>query len=489
MLVRVARNHTRAWYLLAFASAFTLSSCAAPRRGPAVPVELADRATVLSMPAIRTWGNTLNPAFREEVLRAARRELDNGGPAARGDTLPPACYLAISGGGADGAYGAGLLCGWTAAGTRPEFKVVTGISTGALTAPFALLGPKYDGALRKVYTSITTRQIARPRGFLAALSDDALMDTRPLRQLMQEMVTDEMMRDIAREYGRGRLLLVGTTNLDAGRGVVWNIGAIAASGDPRALDLIHSVLLASAAIPGAFPPIMIDVQADGRAYQEMHVDGGVRAQVFLYPPSFDLRSRAASEALQRDRVAYVIRNARLDPTWESVPRRTLPIAGRAISSLIQTQGFGDLFRIYQLAQRDGVDFNLAFIPAAFQDKPREEFDPVYMSKLFDAGHAAARCGYPWAKTPPGMPAEEAPAASPLEPKGKSAPPPQRPAGEAIQDEAAAAPAHANRSASAMTPRPSAARSVPAKQRASGRPGVKLVVPVDTSDESWSPPCG
>jgi hypothetical protein len=404
--LRVLRTAQRP---LALALGLVLASCAAPPRRPAVPAELADRATVLNMPAVRTWGNELNPAFKEELIRSTKRELDLRRQTGQTGPLPPAYFLAISGGGANGAYGAGILCGWTASGKRPEFKVVTGISTGALTAPFAFLGPKYDDQLRKVYTSVKTDQIAKFRGLLAGLFSDALMDTTPLQRLMAELVDEPMMRDIATEYARGRLLLVGTTNLDAGRGVIWNIGAIAASGNPQALTLIHNILRASAALPAAFPPVMIDVEVDGKHYQEMHVDGGARAQVFLYPPSLELRSEAAAEGVQRDRIAYVIRNARLDPDWASVERRTLSIAGRAISSLIQTQGFGDLYRIYLVARRDGVDFNLAYIPATFQETPKEDFDPVYMTKLFDVGFAAAKDGYPWEKTPPGLVAESAPA--------------------------------------------------------------------------------
>jgi hypothetical protein len=318
--------------------------------------------------------------------------------------LPTAYYLAISGGGADGAYGAGVMCGWTDAGTRPEFKVVTGISTGALTAPFVFLGPAYDDRLRKVYTSVSTDEIATSRGMLAALYSDALMDTVPLRTLLGTLVDERMMQDIAREYARGRLLMVATTNLDANRGVIWNVGAIASSGDPKALKLIHDILIASAAIPAAFPPVMIDVELDGVRYQEMHVDGGAKAQVFLYPPTFALSARASEEGIERERVAYVIRNARLDPQWASVQRRTLSIAGRAISSLIQTQGVGDLYRIYMITQRDGVGFNLAFIPPTFNVKATEDFDPVYMTKLFEVGYTAATApgGYPWHKSPPGF---------------------------------------------------------------------------------------
>jgi len=371
-------------------------------RGSAVPRELEDRATVLGMPEVRTWEDAFNPAFLAEVVRSTRQELVVRRQSGQTGPLPRAYYLAISGGGADGAYGAGLLCGWTASGRRPEFKFVTGISTGALTAPFAYLGSKYDERLRGVYTVVKSAEIAISRGAFAAVLSDALMDTTPLVNLMDKLIDEGMMRDIAAEYDRGRQLVVATTNLDADRGVLWNIGAIAASGKPGALKLIHQILLASAAIPGAFPPVLIDVEADGERHQEMHVDGGARAQMFLYPPSFRLQSEAAAVGMSRERTGYLIRNSRLDPKWSDIQCRMLSIAMRAIGSMIQTQGIGDLYRIYLTAERDGVDFNLAYIPSTFRETPKEDFDPEYMTKLFNVGYELAKAGYPWEKRPPGF---------------------------------------------------------------------------------------
>jgi predicted acylesterase/phospholipase RssA len=377
-----------------------LSGCAGPSRIGAVPDELADRAVVFGMPAARSWSDPLSEPFLNEVRVAGEREIGQLRAAGRGDSLPPANYLAISGGGANGAYGAGLLCGWSETGTRPEFKVVTGISTGALTAPFAFLGSAYDQQLRDVYTGIRTADILTPRNMLAGLLGDALTDNAPLWRLLQKKVNESMMRDIAAEYAKGRFLLIGTTNLDAQRGVVWNVTAIAASGNPRALELIHKILIASAAIPAAFPPIMIDVEIDGKSYQEMHVDGGAVAQVFFYPPSMRLTSRAVN--VDRERRLYVIRNGRVDAQWAEVQRRTLPIASRAIDSLITTQGLGDLYRLFLTSRRDAIDFNLAFIPSTFKEKPKEAFDPEYMRKLFDIGFAAAKDSTAWFKTPPGL---------------------------------------------------------------------------------------
>jgi hypothetical protein len=146
---------------------------------------------------------------------------------------------------------------------------------------------------------------------------------------------------------------------------------------------------------------MIHVQANGQAYQEMHVDGGASAQVFVYPPALRVAEISKREHLTRDRHAYVIRNARLDPDWADTKRATMDIAGRAVSSLIQNQGVGDLFRIYATTERDGVDFNLAYIPASFDVPLNEPFDQHYMGELFKLGYNLGRSGYRWEKSPPG----------------------------------------------------------------------------------------
>jgi predicted acylesterase/phospholipase RssA len=211
-----------------------------------------------------------------------------------------------------------------------------------------------------------------------------------------------MLKEIAAEDAKGRILAIGTTNLDARRPVIWNIGKIAASGNPKALDLVRDILVASAAIPGAFPPMMIDVEVNGQAYQEMHVDGGASAQVFAYPPSLKLAELSAQAGIKRERKLFIIRNARLDPDWADVQRQTLPIAGRAISSLIQNQGVGDLYRIYATTQRDGVDFNLAYIPPTFNVPLTEPFEQHYMQELFNLGSEQGKQGYNWQKTPPGL---------------------------------------------------------------------------------------
>ena len=378
--------------------------CATPTRLAAVPAQDTVRAEIPGIPNARYWVQTDIEPFIQDAIAAVQREQAYLARSGHQGPLPPVNFLAISGGGDDGAFGAGLLVGWTASGTRPEFKGVTGISTGALIAPFAFLGSEEDDALRAVYTTIGPADVLKPRGLLAALTSDGLADNSPLFELISRHISAEFLARIAREYQeKGRLLLIGTTNLDARRPVIWNMGAIASSPDPRALELFRKIMLASAAIPGAFPPVMIDVEVNGKPYQEMHVDGGAMAQVFLYPPRmFDLIRQQGVKVPSRERNVYIIRNARLDPDWASVDRLTYTIAGRAISSLIQTQGLGDLYRIYLTAQRDHLDYHLAYIGADFNAEHKEDFDTAYMRALFDYGYQLGRKGYPWQKTPPGL---------------------------------------------------------------------------------------
>ena len=379
--------------LLAVAAAVEIG-CASTERRPAVPFELSMQATVVGFPAgIRYFPRDATDVkeFERDFLasnEAERRHLHV-------DELPPNAYLAISGGGDNGAFGAGLLNGWTKAGDRPEFKLVTGVSTGALIAPFAFLGPAYDERLKALYTGISMQDVAEERSLLSVLYSDALADNAPLRKLVKKSVTQEMLDAIAAEHDKGRILLVATTNLDVRRPVIWNVTEIAATRLPGALDLVHKILIASAAIPGTFPPVMIDVEAGGQRYQEMHVDGGTASQVFVYPSAIKLH-----ELAQRDRTLYIIRNARMDPDWAQVDRRTLPISLRAITCLIHNQGIGDLYRIYAIAERDHIRYRLTYIPATFQTPHPAEFDTPYMRSLFALGEKMALEGHEWYEHPP-----------------------------------------------------------------------------------------
>lgn len=401
--------------------AVSIAGCSAPKRLPAVPKAMQSRAEVPGLPGVRYRYGHLEELLRDAMDSLQREQVALAAEGHAGP-LPPVSFLAISGGGDNGAFGAGLLNGWTAAGDRPTFKLVTGVSTGGLIAPFAFLGPSRDATLKEMYTSIDSHDIMKKRYFLAALTDDAMADNLPLWMQLEKQVDRAMLDAIAAEYEKGRILLVGTTDLDARQGVIWNMTKIAASRDPGALHLFRRIMIASAAIPGAFPPTMIDVEVDGKRYQEMHVDGGCTAQVFVYPPSVNLAALSREQGIGRTRNLYVIRNARLDPEWADVERRTLTIAQRAVGSLIHTQGIGDLYRIFATTRRDNVGFHLARIPDSFDVPHREEFDSDYMKALYEQAFKAASQGYPWERVPPNFAENEQQAAAPApEPAEAQAP--------------------------------------------------------------------
>lgn len=315
-------------------TALMVSGCAtAPKRNP-VPESFIDKAQIPYIPDARFWGDALPPNILES-LEEKKFQIQLKEPEAR---YEPIHYLALSGGGSNGAFGAGLLVGWTEEGTRPEFRVVAGISTGALAAPFAFLGSEYDTVLRKLYTSTSTEEILKKRSVFALLKADSLTDTGPLRKILEDVIDGTMVQKIAIEHKKGRRLFIGTTNLDAERPVIWNIGAIASSGNPNAIKLIRDVLQASAAIPGMFPPVYFKVEAFGQTFDELHVDGGVASQVFLYPASLDLEWYKQKIGLKGEDHIFIIRNSRLEPEWAPVTPRFLPITKRSIEALIRAQG-------------------------------------------------------------------------------------------------------------------------------------------------------
>ena len=390
-------------YFFAIASAsMVLVGCAGAITRTAVPAAFEGQAEVVGMgqAPIRFWGDQLPPnadAMVKEKWAQARAA--RPGLAAKG-RRPVVNFLALSGGGDDGAFGAGLLNGWTASGTRPEFDVVTGVSTGALTAPFAFLGPKYDAALKEVFTQSDTKDIAVEHPVKGLLGGDSLASNAPLAKIVAHYVDESFLQEVAEEHRKGRRLLIGTTNLDAERPVIWDMGQIAISGSPEALELFRKVLLSSAAIPAVFPPGFIKVTAGGAVYEEMHVDGGATREVFLVPTQFMAKKVDSQVGINPIRRAYIIRNGRVAPEYKAVKARTLSIAGRAVSSMIKSQGVGDLNELYVFAKRNNIDYNVAYIPGDFPDTSTQAFDPVYMTKLFDLGFSLAQTGYPWKKTPP-----------------------------------------------------------------------------------------
>jgi len=386
-------------FFILLAGIICISGCASVRY--VVPEEKMLNASVSGMRDIRAFGGIPSAVFQSDVVSLLKKNTGNN-PFSIFYSNQNNYVLAISGGGAYGAYGAGLLNGWSAAGTRPEFKVVTGVSTGAIIAPFAFLGSEYDGQLREFYTKHSTRDVFR----MVFPFKNALSKTWPLKKLIDKYFDEKLLKAVAKEYAAGRRLYVGTTNLDAQRLVIWDMGKIASYGGEEGLKLFREVILASSSIPIAFPPVYIHVAADNKVYDEMHVDGGVVKQVFfLYDVLQGIEKLAKDNGTDITRgkyVIYVIRNGYADPAWKEVPDSLMSIAERAVDTMVNSQSLGDIYQLYTFTKLGKGDFNLAYIPATHKYNAKEMFDPKEMNDLFDLGFGEAVRGYEWKKIPPGL---------------------------------------------------------------------------------------
>ncbi|MFT7879510.1 MAG: patatin-like phospholipase family protein [Sulfurimonas sp.] len=303
--------------------------------------------------------------------------------------------LALSGGAEDGAYGAGFLKGWSERGDRPEFTMVTGISTGALIAPFAFLGPEYDHVLKRLFTESSKKNIFVLTPFRALFGGSAVADTAPLRRILKEEIDDDFVAALAREGRKGRILQIGTTNLDAQRPVIWEISEIAQSGYPGAKHLIQQIMLASASIPGVFPPVLIDVRIEGKKHQELHVDGGVTQQIFVYPYDLNVRWYEKALGIRPQKHFWLIRNTKINPEYHIVDLGVSDIAGRSVSTLIKYQGRDNLKNIMSLAKRDGFKVHITHVPASFDTPLEEMFDKRYMGALYRVGYEKGRTRSGW----------------------------------------------------------------------------------------------
>jgi len=391
--------------LLCLAAA--IGACGSLPRNP-LPPQRSLQATIPQMPDIRAWAGQPSAAMERDLAQSFAQESPQDFPrAADGSVRYP--QLALSGGGANGAFGAGYLNGWSSTGQRPVFKVVTGVSTGALMAPFAFLGAEFDGSLREFYTTTRTRDIFVVGSLFSKLSQlvagEALADTRPLQALIARHVDEQLLRRVAEAHLGGRRLYIGTTDIDAPRFVVWNMGLIAASGRPEALALFRQVMLASASIPVAFPPVLFQVELEpgGARHDEMHVDGGVGARVFANGGVFRgsvVRERGGHGGTGREDI-FVIHNGQLIPIPEPVGRSLPSIAARVIDASGRAAALGDLFRIYSYAQREQAGFQWITIPDDVEMGGAEFFDPAQMQALYDIGFGLATKGGGWFNLPPG----------------------------------------------------------------------------------------
>ncbi|WEJ57123.1 patatin-like phospholipase family protein [Devosia sp. FJ2-5-3] len=352
--------------------AIALGACSfvAPKRA-LVPAALADTASIGTSTTLRYWGDDPEFAFSHTRVKA--------GSDGKVD------FLTLSGGGINGAYGAGFLVGWSQSGKRPEFEVVTGISVGAIIAPLAFLGTPYDEKLKLVFSSLTEATNPAADFISAVFGAPSILSNAPLRAAIATVVDERVLTDIAKAHRDGRRLYVGTTNLDAQRPVVWDIGAIANSNLPNRLELVHNIILASAAVPGVFPPILVDVAAQGQAFNELHVDGGVTQQVLLMPGGYGNRGNGTAQL-------YVIFNGVVEPTRETVQISSVSLLQRAVPTMLKYLGRANLAELASSAKNSGVSYRVTAIPAEFPESSSLFGSPQWLSMLYDYGLQSGKVG-------------------------------------------------------------------------------------------------
>jgi hypothetical protein len=347
----------------------------------------ADKASIPGYGEIRT--------YRDALLDEVPNDVRNWAPTVSPDGLD---FLMISGGGSGGAFSVGVLSAWSDIGTRPQFDVVTGVSTGALISPFAFLGSNYDRTLIHLFTSGVAEHLADTK-FPLGLIGSSLLKSRPLRRLIEGVVTPDVLKQIAVEHRKGRRLLVLTTNLDTQRAVVWNMGAIANSSRSDALKLFRDILVASASIPGVYPAVMIEAESEGRRIQEMHSDGGSASQVLMLPQAI-LAGTDRLVPFEEQKVDfYVIVNNALIPEFGATRNRTLSAIARAYSILLKSQTKSELTILYDYARLTDAGFHLATIDVQIPYSMRDPFNASYMRAVYDLGYAGVVAGDLWKTRP------------------------------------------------------------------------------------------
>ncbi len=391
--------------LMLIVLAVAVTGCAGDLKRKPVPVNKMAAAEARKNPNVRAVGLKLSPELQTDLEQSLRDESEEiYCKDEKGE--PSYCSLALSGGGGYGAFGAGYLNGWSASGTRPTFKVVTGISTGAIIAPFAFLGSDYDQALETGFTTITDDDIFVSKGISAILGDESFMDSSPLAATIAKWVDDDVVEAVAKAHVEGRRLIIGTTNMDRQEFVVWNMGAIANSSDPDAPELFRRIILASASMPGIFPTTLIDVEVNGFRYDEMHGDGGVFTPVFFHAsvinPKRAKETVSAEDGRKRPERGqlFVIRHDKATPEPQQVERKLKPVVGRAISTMVKSMALTSLYFMYIEAQASDIDFNYVSIPEDFVWGSDKEFDTAEMKRLYQIGYDMAKAGHEWQKLPP-----------------------------------------------------------------------------------------
>jgi len=368
-----------------------------------LPEEYVNSAQVVGIEQVRDWGETQSPYFQDDIIKS-HKPFKEHYPELFSNPDSTIDVLALSGGGSKGAYGIGILKGWSDSGNIPTFKLVTGISTGALIAPYAFLGGEYLDIIAEFYTNMSDDDIYRKKRLLSIIKSDSVASSLPLQELIEENINEELLKKVAQEHKKGRRLFVGTTNLDAKRLVIWNMGHIAEIGGKRGLELFQKIMLASASVPVALPPVYISVEANGKVYDEMHVDGGTSVEVFFYGAIIDVESGIETLGIKNNPKVrlFIIRNGVVFAKYKPVKPRISDIASNSLSSLIGSQAVGDLYRIYTISQRDGFEFYLASLPDDYfyESETNAQFDHVEMNMLYEMGYKESINGYNWKKYPP-----------------------------------------------------------------------------------------
>ncbi|MBX9802596.1 MAG: patatin-like phospholipase family protein [Caulobacteraceae bacterium] len=366
--------------------AMTLGACASGTRSS---FDIQDRAGARPMGLASTRAHPirvyLDAPDRAALFQQAVREGLPVGPDGRLD------FIALSGGGSNGAFTAGLMKGWTETGERPDFEVVTGVSTGALAAPFVFLGSDYDDELADAYTGGAAAGLLQPQG-IGALFGSGIYRAEPLRALVEHYVDEALLAAVAAEHAKGRVLLVATTDLDSQRGVSWDLGAIATQASPAALALFRNVLIASASIPGAFPPVLIPSDGDGVAFEEMHVDGGISTPFLAVPET--LWSFHAPEGSLRGARFHVVINGRTNPTFGITRDKPQAVLSRSVDVQLRASLVTTLAGNRAFADRNDLYFRYAALPDD-SEASALDFSVESMSAVYEVGRQGALTGKAW----------------------------------------------------------------------------------------------
>jgi hypothetical protein len=365
-------------------AALSIAACTTVVRHPAPPTTLGLIAPAGFPSTVRFLGidQRYQAAHSEEMQKRIRAAIGAG----------PLNILAISGGGSGGAFGAGALVGLDRRGERPPFAVVTGVSTGALLAPFAFLGPDWDQQLTEAYTGGRSEHLLQSRG-IGFMFRSSIYKSKPLIDLVNQFVTDALIQAVARESAKGRLLLVATTYLDRGETVIWDMGAIATRGGEAARTLFRDVLVASASIPGLFPPVLIHVESSGGSYDEMHVDGATTVPFFFAPEIAQIMPIKFDEL--RGANLYVLINGQLIPPQKTTADKTVPILKQSFAAQMNQSSRTALELSAAFAQLHGMNLKFSRIPLEYPFQGPLNFNSASMQALFDYAAGCAEEGHFW----------------------------------------------------------------------------------------------